>query len=219
MIVSPSRRWLLRHCGAPFTGRLPTVDAPGRSAIEGTAAHKALELHALGDVTTACRVAARLRPGVQAAREKIDALRANHTLRPEQVYALNLKTGESVARAITDRNYPNEPDTIFGTADLVAEDRDAQAFVVDYKTGKPSPATEDQMNLLAVMAGVDRAEVWYLGDGLRIEAVKLKPRSQVLDELRADVAMIETAWPSPGPWCEAGWCPARGECSAYRESR
>ena len=219
MNVTPSRRWLLRHCGAPFTGRLPIVDAPGRSAIEGTAAHKALELHALGDVTTACKVAARLRPGVQAAREKIDALRGTHTLLPEQVYALNLKTGESETRAIMDRNYPDEPDTVFGTADLVAEDRDTQAFVVDYKTGKPSPATDDQMNLLAVMAGVDRAEVWYLGDGLRIEQVKLKPREQVLDELRADMAMIATAWPNPSAACDVGYCPARASCTAYKEQR
>ncbi len=216
--VSASRRWLLRHCQAPFRGLMDIDESSGRAAAEGTAAHKALENYVDG-VEEDVKVAKRLQDGVTDAKQWIDTLRSPFKLSAEVAYGLRLETGDSFVVNCQGRDYPMEDGVVYGTADLVADDSDVHAFVADWKTGKLSPATDDQMNMLAAMADVPHATVVYLGRGIHLDPVKVQPREQVIAELRADVAKIDEAFPNPGAWCTLGWCPARHACSAYQESQ
>ncbi len=214
-LVTPSRRALLRHCQAWARGDMVLDETSGRAALEGSRVHAALDAYAKGIVNEP-KIAKRLRSGFVEASRWLDAVRPR-LVGTEIAYRLDLETGASEPSGVTMRGYPDDGH-LHGTADVVYVDEDGERVVRDWKSGRPSPATADQLEMLAVMCGARRAEVAYLDDW-RVQPVTVRPWPEILDGLRRDVAKIADAWAAPSAACDAMYCPARKTCESYALDR
>lgn len=149
----------------------------------------------------------------------------------ERAYAYDLASGRGYALDVADRAYPQQPGTLYGTADL-ARVAGATLVVIDIKTGRgwlPSPAESGQLRFLALAAadahGCTDASVGHLMlrddgsawldlehlDALELDSVRLQ-----LQALAAQVKALESGTaprvPREGPWCR--YCPAFVACPA-----
>lgn len=134
--------------------------------------------------------------------------------------------GKSLSRGARDaRLLAHE---IGGTADLVDVTEAGDVTIDDFKTGWRHPGDPNeawQLRGLAVMAaqsyGATRARVGFIR--VRPEGVTFARAWFTEAELAAFAlqiasfhASIEVAKPTPGAWCDRGFCPARAHCTEYK---
>lgn len=145
LLLSGCLRWA--HPAARWYSDRPD-DAQARE--DGKAFHHALDLHAQGLPASYPQAVA---DKVRVAREYYDKklLPRCEEIHTEVAMGINFKTGEAVGLASSDRNYPEDDDYFYGTADIVAILKSGKLLIADWKTGG-SDGADEQLKTLALMA-------------------------------------------------------------------
>lgn len=139
----------------------------------------------------------------------------------EVAFGLNIITGAGEVLITENREYPDEPDMFFGTADVVAKVGPSTLLIADWKTGL-GIGTEYQ--LLSLAAAASRSCPWateFRLVGLFVDPYGLDPKERVysLEEvelysakLRRALSVITPAKPSSS--CIRHYCPHLAFCPA-----
>lgn len=138
----------------------------------------------------------------------------------EVAVSLNLMTGERAILDVSDRGYPGEPDTLYGTADIVGLNKYG-LFIADWKSGVTDSARDQMMTLAAIIAPP--------GEGATICTLALREERSgyavsdwdeyvSAEELTEHIARVSEAvsrgptQPNPGAHCVAMYCPYLYNC-------
>lgn len=139
----------------------------------------------------------------------------------EVAFGLNVITGKGDVLIISDREYPDEHDTFFGTADVVAKVGPETLLIGDWKTGLGIGA---EYQLLSLAAAASRSCPWaktFRLISLFVDPYGVDPKERVysLEEveaysinLRRALSVITPAKPSSA--CIRHYCPHLAFCPA-----
>lgn len=230
--VTASRAALLSSCAYAFRDGVQWDETTGRAAVQGDEFHKAIApivdptLEAVPFLPTTKWFRTRFEHAV-----KWLDLNRLESMRAEVAYAYDPAT--DTARILgydIGREYEKHgklPHEIAGSADISDASTPTVIMVRDWKTGRSvTDAVWPQLDWLALFAaraeGKAAASVGPLhvtefgvADTMR-RSLGPDDLTRIATGIRAQVESIEDAWPTPGPWCDGCYCPARGSCSVYQ---
>lgn len=197
---------------------------------DGKAIHEDIHLHASGLPYNAPE---HLKRKIAGAIEFYDRelLPRCEWVKTEVAFGINIKTGESKVYTIEDRDYPQDDDVFYGTADVVAKLTSGKLLIADWKS-RGGDGSDEQLKTLARMAST-----LYEHNGLRIAVFYINDDGSVFPyerelpgiECAAHWAAIqdahkrsrETAKPSLpviGPYCTTLYCPHAAKCPKTTET-
>lgn len=228
LLLSPCLRWA--HPAAAWYQDRPE-DAQKRE--DGKSFHHCLDLHIKGmpyavpgNIGAAVRGAARYWD-----KELKDRF---SWVRSEQAMGIGINSIAPPVQApdgLTDRAYPQDDNTLWGTADIVGLLKNGQLYVGDWKTGE-SDGAEAQLMTLAYMAVCVFNPI--IGVSVRISCLKVdedgvvypQEREVSWGELVAHYDAVRTAikqarstakpsLPVVGSYCVTQYCPHLAKCPAH----
>ncbi len=142
----------------------------------------------------------------------------------EVAVSLNLKTGERAILDVSDRGYPGEPDTLYGTADIVGLNKYG-IWIGDWKTGSIETARDQMLSLAAIIVppgeGATICPLALSEDyGTKKYSVSDFDEYVSADEIAEHLVSMRIAlyrprvWAIPGAHCVAMYCPYLYNCQA-----
>lgn len=230
MRASASKAELLARCPYAFQGDTPWVKGRGRAAMMGD------DFHTRIAGTVDAQVPTVLKPiTTKWLRERLEHAQAwiaeNQVggWRAEVAYAYDPQTGEGrILGYNIGREYEKhgkKPDEIAGSADIAVV-RGERVIVWDWKTGRAvTDLVWAQMEWLCLFAARAtgawhaKAVVLHATDYGVIETSRSYDDValwRIAEQIRLNTNAVEDAWPTPGPHCDACYCPARTGCDLYQ---
>lgn len=221
MMLSGCNRWM--HPAAKWYKDRPE-DSEARE--DGTAIHNDIHLHASGLPYNSPE---HLRIKIAGAIEfyERDLLPRCEWVHTEVAYGINIHSGESKVYAVDGRDYPNDDDVLYGTADVVAKLKSGKLLIADWKS-RGGDGSDEQLKTLARMASSHyehngiRTAVFYINDDGNVFPVEREVPdielavhwSDIQESYRKSRETARPSLPVIGPYCTTLYCPHAAMCPA-----